>query len=75
MTGDASSHSDDTRRASSHHGWALVGIFWIMALSVLTIAQGLIVPIVTAMMLALIFSPVRRAMDRVGFSSGVSVTS
>lgn len=72
MTGDASSHSDDTRRASSHHGWALVGIFWIMALSVLTIAQGLIVPIVTAMMLALIFSPVRRAMDRFGFSSGVS---
>tara|TARA_R110000782_G_scaffold74468_3_gene148745 strand:- start:51 stop:1283 length:1233 start_codon:yes stop_codon:yes gene_type:complete len=72
MTGDASSHSDDTRRAPSHHGWALVGIFWIMALSVLTIAQGLIVPIVTAMMLALIFSPVRRAMDRFGFSSGVS---
>ncbi|MBU2604296.1 MAG: AI-2E family transporter [Alphaproteobacteria bacterium] len=43
-----------------------------MALSALTIAQGLIVPIVTAMMLALILSPVRRAMDRFGFSSGVS---
>jgi predicted PurR-regulated permease PerM len=72
MTPDASSNSDESRRAPSKHSWALVGIFWIMALSALTIAQGLIVPIVTAMMLALIFSPVRRAMDRFGFSSGVS---
>jgi len=72
MTSDASSNSDESPRAPSNHSWALVGIFWIMALSALTIAQGLIVPIVTAMMLALILSPVRRAMDRFGFSSGVS---
>lgn len=43
-----------------------------MALIVLTIAQGLIVPIVTAMLLALIFSPVRRALGRMGLSSGIS---
>ena len=72
MTPESSERSDEPKRVPSHHSWALVGIFWIMALSVLTIAQGLIVPIVTAMLLALIFSPVRRALGRMGLSSGVA---
>lgn len=72
MTPASSERSDEPGRAPAHNGWALAGIFWIMALSVLTIAQGLIVPIVTAMLLALIFSPVRRALGRMGLSSGIS---
>jgi len=72
MTSASSEISDEPKRAPSHHSWALVGIFWIMAVSVLTIAQGLIVPIVTAMLLALIFSPVRRALGRMGLSSSMS---
>lgn len=72
MNSQSSASTDDTKRAPTTHGWALVGIFWIMALSTLTVAQGLIVPIVTAMMLALIFSPVRRAMGSLGIPSGVS---
>ncbi|MEQ8299955.1 MAG: AI-2E family transporter [Hyphomonas sp.] len=72
MTAPASATPDAIKPAPRSHSWALVGIFWIMALSVLTIAQGLIVPIITAMMLALIFSPVRRAMDGFGLPSGVS---
>tara|TARA_R110002020_G_scaffold224599_1_gene434373 strand:- start:251164 stop:252399 length:1236 start_codon:yes stop_codon:yes gene_type:complete len=72
MTSQSSASTDEPKRAPATHGWALVGIFWIMALSTLTVAQGLIVPIVTAMMLALIFSPVRRLLGSIGIPSGVS---
>jgi predicted PurR-regulated permease PerM len=72
MTSQSSASTDEPKRAPATHGCALVGIFWIMALSTLTVAQGLIVPIVTAMMLALIFSPVRRVLGSIGIPSGVS---
>lgn len=44
--------------------WAVVGIFWIMALAVLTIAQSFFIPVLTAVLLALIFSPVRRVLGK-----------
>jgi predicted PurR-regulated permease PerM len=46
--------------------WALIGIFLIMAFGALSVAQGLFVPLVTALMLALVFSPVRRALGFLG---------
>ena len=52
--------------------WAIVGIFWILALGVLTIAQSFFIPVVTAVLLALIFSPVRRVMGKIGVKPGLS---
>ena len=46
--------------------WPLVGLFCIASVGVLTIAQGLFVPIFLAILLALILSPVRRALGRLG---------
>lgn len=46
--------------------WSMTGIFWIMMLGVMTIAQGLIVPVISAVFVALIFSPVRRILGRLG---------
>ncbi|MBK8198036.1 MAG: AI-2E family transporter [Acidobacteria bacterium] len=50
----------------SPSNWALIGIFLIMAFGALSVAQGLFVPLVTALMLALVFSPVRRALGFLG---------
>ncbi|KCZ93873.1 AI-2E family transporter [Hyphomonas johnsonii] len=72
MTSGTSESPADAPPRGAASGWAIIGIFWIMALSILTIAQGLIVPIVSAMLIALIFSPVRRALARIGVPSGVS---
>lgn len=46
--------------------WAVTGIFWILALGTLSVAQGVFVPIITALVLALTFSPVRRALGGIG---------
>ncbi len=52
--------------------WAVIGIFLIMAFGVLSVAQGLIIPLITALMLALIFSPVRRALGKLGIGPGLA---
>ncbi|MDX1293430.1 MAG: AI-2E family transporter [Hyphomonas sp.] len=52
--------------------WAVTGIFWILVLGALSLAQGVFVPIISAFVLALTFSPVRRALGRLGIPSGVA---
>ncbi len=52
--------------------WSVAGIFWIMLLAVMTIAQGLIVPVVSAVFIALIFSPVRRSLGQIGIPAPVA---
>lgn len=46
--------------------WALVGLFWFMAFTALTVAQSFFIPIAVALLIALVFSPVRRAGMKVG---------
>lgn len=60
------SHPPEVQHISN---WAIIGAFWIMALAVLTIAQSFFIPVVTALLLALIFSPVRRILGKVGIGS------
>ncbi|MEQ9505656.1 MAG: AI-2E family transporter [Hyphomonas sp.] len=50
--------------------WALIGIFLILAFGAMSLAQGLFVPIVTALMIALVASPVRRALGKLGIGPG-----
>ena len=52
--------------------WAITGIFWILVLGALSLAQGVFVPIISAFVLALTFSPVRRALGRIGIPPGAA---
>lgn len=52
--------------------WALLGIFWLMFFGVIVIAQSFFVPLVISIFLALIFSPIRRALGRVGVGPGIA---
>ena len=52
--------------------WALVGIFLILAFGAMSLAKGLFVPIITALMIALVFSPVRRALGKLGIGPGLA---
>lgn len=57
---------------ASVHNWATTGIFWLLVIGTLSIAQGVFVPIISAIILALTFNPVRRALGRVGIPSGLA---
>lgn len=54
--------------------WAMIGIFLIMAFGALSVAQLVFIPIVTAVILALVFSPVRRALGKLGIGPGLAAT-
>ena len=54
--------------------WAVIGIFLIMAFGALSVAQSVFIPIVTAVILALVFSPVRRALGKLGIGPGLAAT-
>lgn len=46
--------------------WAIIGLFVFATISALSFAQAFFIPVVFALFLALIFSPIRRAMGRLG---------
>ena len=46
--------------------WAIIGIFIMMAVGALSFAQAFFIPVIFAMLLALILSPIRRFLGRVG---------
>jgi predicted PurR-regulated permease PerM len=52
--------------------WPIVGLFLIAATAGLIYAQSILMPVVLAFMLALTFSPVRRAAEKIGIPSGVT---
>ena len=52
--------------------WMTIGIFWIMTLAVLTVAQSFFIPVLSAILLALIFSPIRRLLGKLGVRPGAA---
>ncbi|WP_256619491.1 AI-2E family transporter [Parvularcula maris] len=52
--------------------WAVIGLFLIAATAALIYAQAILMPVVLSFMLALTFSPVRRAAEKVGIPSGIT---
>jgi len=46
--------------------WAIIGLFVLMAIGALSFAQSFFIPVVFAVFLALIFSPVRRWLGKAG---------
>ena len=59
--------------------WAVIGIFLLLALQALAYARAFLMPVVLAFLLALVFSPVRRYMERwriaPGFAALIIVAS
>lgn len=53
-------------------GWAIIGIFWIMALATLVFAKTIAIPIAIAIMLALVLSPIRRGLNIIGMPSPIA---
>ncbi len=54
--------------AATH--WAIIGLFVMMAVAALSFAQSFFIPVVFALLLALILSPIRRALGKVGIGPG-----
>ena len=52
--------------------WAVIGIFVLLAFGAITYAQSFLMPVVLAFLLALIFSPVRRALERLRVAPGIA---
>ena len=50
--------------------WAVIGIFVILAVSALAYAKVFLTPIILAFVLALVFSPLRRALERLRVPAG-----
>lgn len=57
---------------TSRADWAIVGIFWILALGALVLAKAIAIPIATAVLMALVLSPVRRWLNHLGAPSPVA---
>lgn len=70
MTDAPTSVPTATCQSSRGQGWSGPAIFGLMAIGALSIAQGVFVPIFSATVLALTFSPVRRAMGKFGVAPG-----
>ncbi|WP_084395646.1 AI-2E family transporter [Henriciella aquimarina] len=52
--------------------WAIIGLFVMMAVGALSFAQSFFIPVVFAMLLALILSPIRRFLGQLGIGPGVA---
>ena len=52
--------------------WAVVGIFVMLSVFALAYAKLFLTPVIMAFLLALVFSPLRRAMERMGIPSGAA---
>jgi predicted PurR-regulated permease PerM len=56
--------------ASGVPGWAVTGIFLMLLIAGLSYARAFLMPVVLAVLLTLVFSPVRRQIERLGIPSG-----
>jgi predicted PurR-regulated permease PerM len=52
--------------------WAVIGIFILLSIAALAYAKSFLMPVVLAILLKLVFSPVQRALDRVGIPTSLS---
>lgn len=61
-------------RLSAHSvpRWAVVGIFLLLLVAGIAYAREFLMPVVLAFLLALVFSPIRRFLERRGIPSGLS---
>ena len=70
--GGSGTGGEGARPPRPRPSWAVIGIFLIAAGAVFVAAKNLLMPVVFAFLLALTFSPVRRAADKTGIPSGIT---
>lgn len=58
--------------AASAPRWAVIGIFLMLLVGGLAYARAFLMPVVLAVLLMLVFSPVRRQLERFGLPSGLA---
>ena len=69
---DQTSDSPESKASNSVPRWAVIGIFIILVFAAITYAQSFLMPVVLAFLLALVFSPVRRALERLRVPAGAA---
>jgi predicted PurR-regulated permease PerM len=52
--------------------WAVMGIFFLLLVGGMAYARAFLMPVVMAFLLSMVFSPVRRGLERTGLPSGAS---
>jgi predicted PurR-regulated permease PerM len=52
--------------------WAAIGIFLLLAIQAIAFARAFLTPVVLALLLTLVFSPLRRFLGRLGLPAGVA---
>lgn len=62
--------SDD--EAASAQGWAITAIAIILIVGAMAAARDFLVPVLAAILLSLVFRPVRRGMNRAGLGNGIA---
>jgi hypothetical protein len=55
--------------------WAVIGTFLLLLVASIAYARAFLIPVVLGFLLALVFSPVRRFLERRGLPSGLSARS
>ena len=63
---------DAPRPPRPRPSWAMIGLFLIAAMAVFVYAKAVLMPVFFAFLLALTFSPVRRAASKIGVPAGLS---
>ena len=64
--------ADAPRPPRPRPSWAMIGLFLIAATAVFVYAKAVLMPVFFAFLLALTFSPVRRAASKIGLPAGLS---
>jgi predicted PurR-regulated permease PerM len=54
--------------------WAVIGIFLLLLIAGLAYARAFLMPVVLAVLLQMVFTPVRRALERMGLPAALSAT-
>jgi predicted PurR-regulated permease PerM len=67
----APGEADEPTRVRAPPSWAAIGIFLLLLLAGLAYAREFLMPVALAFLLALVFTPVRRFLNRQGVPSGV----
>ncbi|MWD28091.1 AI-2E family transporter [Aquicoccus sp. SCR17] len=62
-------------RPKTSPNWAQVGVFLLLLVGAMAYARAFLMPVVLALLLQLVFSPVRRQLERMGLSTGAAATA
>ncbi|TWT56204.1 AI-2E family transporter [Allorhodopirellula solitaria] len=72
QTAPPQSRAGKPNRRQGAPAWAVIGIFVLLSVAGLAYAQVFLTPVILAFLLSLVFSPVRRLLERIGTPPGIA---